>query len=101
MKKTIIFAFFFLCFNVKAQDSQIKTVYYLGGGPAVEGNLGMWAIHFTNQFSYCLNNRISINPTLTYFSSLEDIENPVGTRKNSDRIMLQAFLQMSRYRLMF
>ena len=61
---------------MKAQDSQIKTVYYLGRGPAVEGNLGMWAIHFTNQFSYYLNNRISINPTLTYFSSLEDIENP-------------------------
>lgn len=76
MKKTIILAFFILCFNVKAQDSQIKTVYYLGGGPAVEGNLGMWAIHFTNQFRYYLNNRISINPTLTYFSSLRDIENP-------------------------
>lgn len=77
MKKTVVLTFLlYLCFNARAQESQTKTVYYLGGGPAVEGDLGMWAIHFTNQFSYYLNDRVSLNPTLTFFSSLGDIENP-------------------------
>ncbi len=75
MKKILSVFALFLCFQVHAQELQKKYVYHIGAGPAVEGDLGMWAIHFTNQFSYFLNDRLSINPSLTYFTSLGDIEN--------------------------
>lgn len=40
----------------------------------MEGNHGMWAFNITNQFSYYFNDRISINPSLTYFGSLADVD---------------------------
>lgn len=77
MKKSILVVFALsLCFHLHAQEFQKKYIYRIGAGPAVEGNLGMWAVHFTNQFSYYLNDRVSLSPTLTYFGSLGDIENP-------------------------
>lgn len=76
MKETIVLSLLFLCsLNLKAQELHKKSVYHLGAGPAVEGDLGMWAIQFTNQFGYYLNNRVSLNPSLSYFSSLGNIEN--------------------------
>lgn len=75
MKNITIFPFLlFFVLQSNAQEIHRRSVYHLGAGPAVEGDLGMWAIHFTNQFSFFLNNSVSLNPSLSYFSSVGDIE---------------------------
>ncbi|MDO9550996.1 hypothetical protein [Rhodonellum sp.] len=47
-------------------------IYRLGAGPSIEGNLGLFGANLMNEISYFVTPRFSINPSLTYFVSVED-----------------------------
>jgi hypothetical protein len=72
---TAVFIFFF-SLNLWAQDvpSIPKHVYRIGAGAVIDGNAGYLGLNFTNEFSYYFADRLSINPTITFFSSLTDFE---------------------------
>ncbi|WP_460546385.1 hypothetical protein, partial [Echinicola sediminis] len=42
-----------------------------GGGVGVEGNMGIPGINISNDLSYYLNNRLSLNPSLLLFQSTD------------------------------
>ena len=67
--------------HLMAQEIQRKMIYSLGAGPAIEGDIGMWAINISNDLSYYLNDRISINPNLTYFHTIADFGASAAERK--------------------
>jgi len=82
MKKHLIIAFLIMVSQqLTAQEGPRKMLYTVGIGPAIEGNMGMWAINFSNDFSYHVNDRISINPNVTYFHTLADFGAPSNERK--------------------
>jgi hypothetical protein len=75
VKKSVFFVLFALAtYFSNAQETEKKWMYSVGAGPAIEGNHGMWGLNFTNELSYYLTGRVSINPSLTYFHTLTPFE---------------------------
>ncbi|HRJ31906.1 MAG TPA: hypothetical protein PLV21_18610 [Cyclobacteriaceae bacterium] len=75
MKAFIFFLFYSLsAFKILAQNEGKQVEYRIGLGPAIEGNVGLFAVNFTNEISFNLNNRANLNASVTYFQSLGDLE---------------------------
>ncbi|MDR7131743.1 hypothetical protein J2X69_004108 [Algoriphagus sp. 4150] len=74
MKKSLlVFSALFLCFlhsSAFAQDKE-KLTYYVGIGPTVDGNGGLLGVNVSNELSFGLGKRISLNPSLTYYQSIK------------------------------
>lgn len=83
MKKHLLIPFLLMMViqHLTAQEIQRKMVYSLGAGPAIEGDIGMWAINISNDLSYYVNERISINPNLTYFHTIAEFGAPSNERQ--------------------
>ena len=73
MKKSLFLNFavslFFLHSNVFSQNKD-KLTYYVGIGPALDGNGGLIGINVNNELSFRLGKRTSLNPSLTYYQSI-------------------------------
>ncbi|MBX2961841.1 MAG: hypothetical protein KF687_04960 [Cyclobacteriaceae bacterium] len=75
MKSVAIYSLLLLfTFKILAQNEGKQVEYRIGLGPAIEGNVGLFAINFTNEISFNLNNRANLNASVTYFQSLGDLE---------------------------
>lgn len=75
MKKSAFFVLLALvAFFSNAQETDKRWIYRIGAGPAIEGNHGMLGLNITNELSYYLTDRMSINPSLTYFHTLTRFE---------------------------
>lgn len=79
MKKCLFFMVLTLVtFFSKAQESNKSWMYSVGAGPAIEGNQGMWGLNITNELGYYFTERVSINPSLSYFQTLTPFESGFG-----------------------
>jgi hypothetical protein len=83
MKKTKILILIFLgiIVSASAQEKDSRLVYRIGGGPGIEGNIGKVALNFSNELSIFFHDRISINPSITYFVSVADTDGWPNTRE--------------------
>tara|TARA_R110002020_G_scaffold381231_1_gene592235 strand:+ start:403 stop:999 length:597 start_codon:yes stop_codon:yes gene_type:complete len=74
MKKFLFSVFaltlFFSQSNSFAQEKN-KLTYYVGIGPAIDGNGGLIGINVNNELSFRLGKRTSLNPSLTYYQSIK------------------------------
>lgn len=57
-----------------AQDDS-KLTYYVGVGPAIDGNLGLFGVNLSNELSFKLGKRTSINPSVTFYQSIKSFDN--------------------------
>lgn len=71
MKNSIRLALFlfFVSFASFAQQKE-KLTYYVGVGPAIDGNGGLLGVNVSNELSFGIGKRTSINPSLTYYQSI-------------------------------
>ena len=78
MKKSLLFSIilltYFLHSNACAQESK-NVIYYVGIGPAIDGNIGLYGINVSNELSFGMGKRISLNPSLTYYQSIKSFDN--------------------------
>jgi len=74
MKKSLPLIFvLILCFlqvRTFAQEAN-KLTYYVGVGPAIDGNGGLLGVNVTNELSFRLRERTSLNPSLTFYQSIK------------------------------
>ncbi len=95
MKKTSILAItllFILTSNSFAQQYD-KLTYYVGVGPVIDGNIGLWGINFNNELSFKVGKRTSFNPSLTFYHSInsfDKFEDPNLRQDNSSGIFTNA-----------
>lgn len=77
MKKSILLVLALFTFrfqsNVFAQTKE-KLTYYVGVGPAIDGNIGLWGVNISNELSFGLGKRTSLNPSLTYYQSIASFD---------------------------
>ncbi len=75
MKKHLLFLLILLIVSkhTNAQSDQ-KLVFRVGAGPGIEGNIGLLAVDFTNELSYFVTPRFSINPSINFFQSIRQLE---------------------------
>jgi|SRR5690606_20559931 len=77
MKKSLFLSFvFFMCLSqsiVFAQDETSLT-YYVGVGPAIDGNIGLYGINVSNELSFKVGRRTSFNPSLTFYQSIRSFD---------------------------
>jgi hypothetical protein len=78
MKKSLLLSFvlftYFLQLSAFAQDYE-KLTYYVGIGPAIDGNIGLYGVNVSNELSFGLSEKISLNPSLTYYQSIKSFDN--------------------------
>lgn len=75
MKKILLITLLsFVIILTHAQEKTDKLIYRVGAGPVIEGNIGLLGINIMNELSYRVHDRISINPSLTYFNSVTDLD---------------------------
>lgn len=78
MKKSFFLFFtlltFFFHLSAFSQENE-KLIYYLGIGPAIDGNNGLYGINVNNELSFGLGKRTSLNPSLTYYQSIKSFDN--------------------------
>ena len=86
MKKTVLFliAFVFLFGQNLFAQTDDKLTYFVGVGPAIDGNIGMWGINFSNELSFKVGKRGSINPSLTFYHSIGSFDNYEDSHRNED-----------------
>ncbi|WP_439489861.1 hypothetical protein [Algoriphagus sp.] len=74
MKKSLLLCFalvtYFIQSSALAQESN-KLTYYVGIGPAIDGNGGLLGVNLSNELSFALGKRSSLNPSLTYYQSIK------------------------------
>ncbi|UZD22745.1 hypothetical protein PBT90_04840 [Algoriphagus halophytocola] len=78
-----------------AQEAKNLT-YYIGAGPAIDGNIGLYGIHVSNELSYSLGKRTTLNPSLTYYQSIKSFDNfddPNFGQDNSSGLFTSATLK--------
>lgn len=56
--------------------------YYVGVGPAIDGNGGLLGINVSNELSFGIGKRTSINPSLTYYQSIRYLNE--GEKQRND-----------------
>ncbi|MDI1322341.1 MAG: hypothetical protein PSV36_06300 [Algoriphagus sp.] len=61
-----------------------KLTYFVGVGPAIDGNIGLWGLNFSNELSFKFGKRGSINPSLTFYQSIGSFDNFEDSRLNED-----------------
>lgn len=89
---TSIILLFLFSSNLLAQQNE-KLTYFVGIGPTIDGNIGLWGINFSNELSFKLGNRGSFNPSLTYYqsiSSFDQFEDPNFRKDNSSGLFTNA-----------
>lgn len=78
MKKSLLLFIalftYFLQTAALAQEDK-KLTYYVGVGPAIDGNIGLYGINVSNELSFGLGKRTSLNPSLTYYQSIKSFDN--------------------------
>lgn len=74
---------FFLQSSAFAQAND-KLTYYVGIGPAIDGNIGLYGINVSNELSFGLGKRTSLNPSLTYYQSIKTVEDFKDTMFEDD-----------------
>ncbi|WPR76394.1 hypothetical protein [Algoriphagus sp. NG3] len=78
MKKSLLLCFalvtYFIQSSALAQESN-KLTFYVGIGPAIDGNLGLYGINVSNELSFGVGKRTSLNPSLTYYQSIKSFDN--------------------------
>jgi hypothetical protein len=47
----------------------------VGIGPAIDGNIGLYGINVSNELSFGLGKRTSLNPSITYYQSIKSFDN--------------------------
>lgn len=50
-------------------------IYNVGIGPAIDGNIGLFGINLSNELSFALGKKTSLNPSLTYYQSIKSFDN--------------------------
>ena len=83
---------FLLQSNAYAQDNK-NLIYYVGIGPAIDGNMGLFGINVSNELSFGLGKRISLNPSLTYYQSIksfDSFDDPKFGQDNSSGLFTNA-----------
>jgi hypothetical protein len=70
----LILIFLGIIVSVSAQEKDSRLIYRIGGGPAIEGNFGKIALNFSNELSIFVHDRISINPSITFFVSVANTD---------------------------
>lgn len=65
---------FFVSFASFAQQKE-KLTYYVGIGPAIDGNIGLYGLNFSNELSFGLGKSMSLNPSVTYYQSIKSFDN--------------------------
>lgn len=92
----ILFAtFFFTAKNSFAQQKD-KLTYFVGFGPAIDGNIGLWGLNFNNELSFKIGKRGSINPSLTFYQSMDSFDkfgNPNLHKDNSSGLFTNATIR--------
>ena len=85
MKNSIRLALFlfFVSFASFAQQKE-KLTYYVGVGPAIDGNIGLYGLNFSNELSFKIGKKAYLNPSLTYYQSLSTVENFKNTKLEDD-----------------
>src|SRR5690606_87617 len=82
MKKHLIIAFLIMVIQqLTAQEGSRKMLLTVGIVPDIDTNMVICAINFSNDFSYHVNVRISINHNVAYFHTLADFGAPSNERK--------------------
>jgi len=90
MKKSLLPVFalipFFFQLSTFAQEND-KLTFYVGIGPAIDGNVGNYGLNFSNELMIPLGKRTSIDPSISFFqsiSSFDKVQNPEnpGDRNN-------------------
>lgn len=56
-----------------AQDDT-KLTYYVGVGPAIDGNIGLFGLNLSNELSFKLGQRTSLNPSVTFYQSIKSFD---------------------------
>ncbi|MCE7053208.1 hypothetical protein LZF95_00880 [Algoriphagus sp. AGSA1] len=78
MKRSLLLCFalvtYFIHSSAVAQDNN-KLTYYVGIGPAIDGNIGLYGINISNELSFGVGKRTSLNPSLTYYQSIKSFDN--------------------------
>lgn len=69
--------------NSFAQQND-KLIYFVGVGPAIDGNIGMWGVNFSNELSFKVGKRGSINPSLTFYQSITEFGSSAGSNSSDD-----------------
>lgn len=69
--------------NALAQTDD-KLTYFVGVGPAIDGNIGLWGINFSNELSFKVGKRGSINPSLTFYQSITEFGSSADANLNKD-----------------
>ncbi|WP_291785231.1 hypothetical protein [Cecembia sp.] len=67
-----------------AQEDKKELIYRVGVGPVIDGDIGMFGINIMNELTFRMTDRFSINPSLTYYSSLGYIESRQFFSENPD-----------------
>ncbi len=78
--------------NALAQQDD-KLTYFVGVGPTIDGNIGLWGLNFSNELSFKVGKRGSINPSLTFYQSItpfDSDEDPNLNKDNSSGIFTNA-----------
>jgi hypothetical protein len=82
MKKIVLLIFLaFITVFAKAQEKEGELIYHVGAGPAIEGNHGMWGLNISNELSYFVHDRISINPSITFFNTIASFDHEPKVEK--------------------
>lgn len=69
--------------NAFAQKDD-KLTYFVGVGPGIDGNIGMWGINFSNELSFKVGKRGSINPSLTFYQSITEFGSSADSNSSDD-----------------
>lgn len=79
----LLFSLFILGHNSFGQKQE-KLTYFVGIGPVVDGNIGLWGNNFTNELSFKVGKRTSINPSLTFYHSVGSFDQSDDPNLNQD-----------------
>ena len=71
-KSSLIVIAITLCFlqSIAFAQDKDKLIYYVGVGPTIDGNGGLLGVNISNELSFALGKRSSLNPSLTYYQSI-------------------------------
>lgn len=80
----ILFVTIFISVTNSLAQQDDKLTYFVGVGPAIDGNIGMWGVNFSNEFSFKVGKRGSINPSLTFYQSITEFGSSASSNSSDD-----------------
>ena len=87
MKKPLLLSLAFIIYlsqSVVVAQDETKLIYYVGVGPAIDGNIGLFGINVSNELSFKLGKRTSLNPSLTFYQSIKSFDNEEDDNMEKD-----------------